>query len=264
MAMSQLGSVTTQIIAFEQPLSERVRTFLRLEFLFAQHKHHRGDRSTWGARSTLHALLDILTLVSRSDIKSEIIKELGDQQAALMRLKSRPGVDPTRLNAVLSEITASLNAMQGLSTQFIASALRDNEFLISVLHRSTIPGGTCVFDLPAYHYWLSQREEILRRDLDAWFADLKPYEQGIALLLRLLRSSTEAVSVVASGGMYLYSPNAAFSLVRVLVSPDYQVYPEISAGRHRFTIRFMALKDVNARSLQSSQDIPFQLQCCVL
>ena len=258
------ASGTSPIISFEQPLNERVRTFLRLEFLFAQHRNLRNDRSSWGARGTLHALLDILTLVSRSDIKSEIIKELADQQGALIRLKSRPGVDPTRLNAVLSEITNALNAMQGLSTQFIANALRDNEFLISVLHRSTIPGGTCVFDLPAYHYWLSQREESVRRDLDAWYADLKPYEQGIALLLRLLRSSTEVVSVIASGGMYLYSPNAAFSLVRVLVSPDYHVYPEISAGRHRFTIRFMALKDVNSRSLQSSQDIPFQLQCCVL
>jgi cell division protein ZapD len=262
--LNQPGSVNTQIIAFEQPLNERVRTFLRLEFLFAQHRHYRNDRSNWGARETLHSLLDILTLVSRSDIKAEIIKELSDQHAALMRLKARPGVDPGRLNTVLSEITTALNAMQSLSTQFIASALRDNEFLISVLHRSTIPGGTCVFDLPAYHYWLSQREETVRRDLDAWFGDLKPYEQAIALLLRLLRSSTEAVSVTAASGVYLYSPTATFALVRVLVSPDYQVYPEISAGRHRFTIRFMSLKDVNARNQQSSQDISFQLQCCVL
>src|SRR2546421_298867 len=83
---------------------------------------------------------------------------------------------------VLNEITTSLNAMQSLSSQFIASALRDNEFLISVLHRSTIPGGTCVFDLPAYHYWLAQREDSVRRDLDAWFGDLKPYEGAITLL----------------------------------------------------------------------------------
>ncbi len=262
--MNQIGSVTTPIIAFEQPLNERVRTFLRLEFLFAQHRHYRNDRSSWGVRATLHALLDILTLVSRSDIKAEIIKELNDQHAALLRLRARPGVDPGRLNTVLGEITTALNAMQSLTTQFIGSALRDNEFLISVLHRSTIPGGTCVFDLPAYHHWLNQPQDSVRRDLDAWFADLKPYELSIGLLLRLLRSSTEAVSVTAAGGLYLYSPTATFSLVRVLVAPDYQVYPEISAGRHRFTIRFMALKDVNARNQQSTQDIPFQLQCCVL
>jgi cell division protein ZapD len=263
--LNQPGSVTTSIISFEQPLNERVRTFLRLEFLFAQHKHYRtSDRSSWGNRGALHALLDILTLVSRSDIKAEIIKELADQQAALTRLKARPGVDPGRLNSVLNEITSALNAMQTLSSQFIAGALRDNEFLISVLHRSTIPGGTCVFDLPAYHFWLSRREEQVRRDLDAWFSDLKPYEFAIGLLLRLLRSSTEAIAVSATGGVYLYSPTATFSLVRVLVSPDYHVYPEISAGRHRFTIRFMSLKDVNARNQQSGQDIPFQLQCCVL
>lgn len=262
--MTQSGPATASIIAFEQPLNERVRTLLRLEFLFAQHRHHRNDRSPWGVRSTLHALLDILTLVSRSDIKSDIIKELNDQHAALLRLKARPGVDPDRLSAVLAEITAALNAMQSLTTQFIASALRDNEFLISVLHRSTIPGGTCVFDLPAYHFWLAQPQDNIRRDLDAWFADLKPYEQAINLLLRLLRSSTEAVAVTAVGGVYLYSPTATYTLVRVLVSPDFNVYPEISAGRHRFTVRFMGLRDVNIRSQQSAQDIPFQLQCCVL
>jgi cell division protein ZapD len=262
--LNQIGSVTTPVIAFEQPLNERVRTFLRLEFLFAQHRHHRNDRTSWGVRTTLHSLLDILTLVSRSDIKAEIVKELNDQHAALSRLKARPGVDPGRLTTVLNEIGGAQNAMQSLSSQFIGAALRDNEFLISVLHRSTIPGGTCVFDLPAYHFWLSQREESIRRDLDVWYADLKPYEGAIALLLRLLRSSTEAVSLTASGGLYLYNPTATFALVRVLVTPDHQVYPEISAGRHRFTIRFMALKDVNARNQQATQDIPFQLQCCVL
>jgi cell division protein ZapD len=258
------GPQTAAAIAYEQPLNERVRTFLRLEFLFSQHRYHRAERGTWGARATLHALLDILTVVSRSDIKSDIIKELNDQHAALLRLKTLPGVDQTRLDNVLAEINGAVNAMQSLTTQFITSALRDNDFLISVLHRSTIPGGTCVFDLPAYHYWLAQPTEVLKRDLDAWFADLKPYEQAVNLLLRLLRNSTEPMSVTAVGGVFLYSPTSTFTLVRVLVAPEIPVYPEISAGRHRFTVRFMNQRDVNVRSQQSTQDIAFKLQCCVL
>ena len=42
------------------------------------------------------------------------------------------------------------------------------------------------------------------------------------------------------------------------------VYPEISAGRHRFTVRFMNQRDVNTRPVQTGVDVPFQLQCCAL
>jgi cell division protein ZapD len=57
-----------QTVVYEQPLNERVRTFLRLEFLFQQHHHHRADKTHWGVRATLRALLDIYTVVSRSDL----------------------------------------------------------------------------------------------------------------------------------------------------------------------------------------------------
>jgi cell division protein ZapD len=132
-----------EAIVFEQPLNERIRTFLRLEFLFAQHDHHRADTSVFGARARLHALLDIFTVLGRSDLKKDVLKDLGEQHAMLSRLANRPGVDNTRLQGVLAEITAAVNGLQQLATQFASTALRDNEFLMSVHNRSSIPGGTC-------------------------------------------------------------------------------------------------------------------------
>ena len=85
-------------VVYEQPLNERVRTFLRLEFLFAQHHHHRADRTHWGVRATLRALLDIFTIVSRSDLKTEILKELSEQHGTLSRLQQRPGAVPERIS----------------------------------------------------------------------------------------------------------------------------------------------------------------------
>jgi cell division protein ZapD len=251
-------------IVFEQPLNERVRTFLRLEFLFSQHHHHRTDRSQWGVRATLRTLLDIFSIVSRSDLKTEILKELVEQHAALTRLQQRPGVDPTRLQSVLAELTQAVNAMQVLTTHAIGTVLRDNEFLISLLHRSTIPGGASAFDLPGFHHWLCQPYEHVRRDLDAWFADLVPFERSINLFLRLLRQSTTPLDEVARGGMFVYTPPGEFELVRVLINVESGLYPEISAGRHRFTVRFMAHRDVNTRATQAAHDVPFQLQCCAL
>lgn len=255
---------TGQTIVYEQPLNERVRTFLRLEFLFMQHHHHRADRTHWGVRATLRALLDIYTIVSRSDLKNEILKELTEQHGTLSRLQQRPGVDVARLQGVLAELNGAVNAMQVLTTHTLATVLRDNEFLISLLHRSTIPGGVGAFDLPSFHHWLAQPGEHVRRDLDAWFADLVPFDRAIDLHLRLLRQSTQAVDAVAKGGIHVYTPQAEYDLVRVLVSAGAGVYPEISAGRHRFTVRFMNQRDVNTRPVQTGADVPFQLQCCAL
>ncbi len=253
-----------ECIVFEQPLTERVRTFLRLELLFAQHRHHRADKTAFGARDTLSSLLDILVVISRSDLKSDIYKELQDQHALLTKMIARPDVDAERLRAVLAEITVALNGLQQLATQFAGSLLRGSDFLNALLNRSGIPGGTCGFDLPHYHFWLSQPHERVLRDLDAWFADLRPFEQAINLYLRLLRESVPGEDAMARGGICIYTPTGPSTLVRVHVASSAAVYPEISAGRHRFTVRFMSVRDANSRAQQAQQDIPFKLQCCLL
>lgn len=249
-------------IVFEQPLNERIRTFLRLEYLFGEYEHHRQGASPYGIRARLSALLDILTVLGRSDLKKDIVKDLAEQQAVLNRLGNRPGVDSARLQAVLAEINTALNNLQQLATQFASSALRDNEFLQSIMNRSTIPGGTCAFDLPAFHYWLSQPPEKVSRDIDAWFADLIPFAQAILLDLRILRGIVPIHEEVARRGTYVHAPQSQCTLLRVFVPREAGVYPEISAGSHRFTMRFMELRDVNQRATQTQRDIPFRLQCC--
>ena len=251
-------------VTFEQPLTERVRTFLRLEFLFNLYKHYRTDHSEAGTRASLQALLEILTVLSRSDLKNEVIKELSAQHTALTKLAARPNVDNARLQEILAEIALALNGMQQLSTQFASTLLRGNDFLIALLNRTGIPGGTCSFDLPAYHHWLSQPYELLKRDLDAWFADVRPFEKAITLYIRLLRNSVEPKTHLARAGMFVDIPQPACVLLRVTIPQETHTYPEISAGKHRFTVRFMQSNDVNNRSVQCAADISFQMQCCAL
>lgn len=251
-------------VIFEQPLTERVRLYLRLEFLFTQYRHARTDDSEWGVREALGTLLNIISLVARSDLKTEIIKELIAQQGVLTRLRERQEVDPERLGHVLNSISRALSAMQQLTTQATATGLRENEFLMTLANRSTVPGGTSHFDLPHFHCWLSQPSEVHRRDLTAWFADLAPFEAAIGLYLSLLRESTQPTLQTAAAGMFVHTPQSVFQLVRVIVPSTASLYPEISAGRHRFTIRFMALRDINTHAKQAAHDVPFHLQLCVL
>jgi cell division protein ZapD len=251
-------------IAFEHPLSERIRFLLRLEFLFAEFRHHRADTSVWGLRAGVHTFLDTLSVMGRTDMRTELLKELGDQQAALKRLARRPEVNPARLEQVQGELAAVIAGLHGMSSSHPAMMLRENEFLFAILNRSSIPGGICGFDLPAYHRWLSRPHEDAERDLETWSACLRPIERAIGLFLDLLRESSQPIERVAEGGVYLHVPQAPCQLVRVLLRADAAVYPEISAGKHRISIRLMRLGDVNARNVQAGGSIGFRLQCCYL
>src|SRR5262249_61878981 len=64
------------MLAFEQPLNERMRTFLRLDFLYNQALHHNEMASPWGSRAAMASLIDILAITTRGDVRSDVLKEL--------------------------------------------------------------------------------------------------------------------------------------------------------------------------------------------
>lgn len=252
-------------VIFEQPLTERVRAFLRLEFLFDEYAHSRAGQGAFGTRAAMRAFLEALAVIGRSDLRTDLMKDFAEQIARFTRLRSRPGVDHAQLDRVLAELRGAGVALQKLGgAVHPAQLLRENEFLFAVHNRSAIPGGSCAFDLPAYHRWLSRPEQETARDLNAWFAPLTPFELAIRLYLRLLRDSTQAAEHVAEGGVFLHTPQLSYSLIRVLVPDGADVYPEVSAGKHRISVRFMRLGDVNQRNVQAGGAIPFRLQLCSL
>ena len=63
-------------VYFEQPLNERMRNLLRLEHLFSLIDNRINNLSDWDCRNILEALLEIVDLLGRSDLKTDLIKEL--------------------------------------------------------------------------------------------------------------------------------------------------------------------------------------------
>jgi cell division protein ZapD len=86
------------------------------------------------------------------------------------------------------------------------------------------------------------------------------------MILSLIRDSATATPEVAEGGFYQKSldTSIAYQLIRVILPDDHACFAEISAGKHRFTLRFMQLTDLSSRATQCEQDIHFHLACCVL
>ena len=252
-------------IHYEQPLNERIRTFLRLEFLFRQTSRYLAGNSEWDSRNTLHSLLEIMHIFGRADLKTEAMKELDRHIQSLAKLEQNPNVDRSLLVGILDELDRLIDQLHAINGQII-STLKKNEFLSAIMQRSAIPGGTCDFDLPEYHFWLQQPAEQRTRDLSGWLHHFDSIAEAIQLILRLTRDSAVMRPEEAPGGFFqkTLDPNLPCQMVRVAVPAGTPYFAEISGGKHRFTVRFLEVPVIGERPLQTRQDVPFSLGCCII
>jgi cell division protein ZapD len=251
------------LVVYEQPLTERMRTFLRIEFLSRQAQHHARQPSAWSSRAAMTSLIEILAIVSRGDVRGEVLKDLERQSSILTGFASRTGVDRTRLDALLERISQLRVQLASCGAHY-TQPLKESEFLAAIRHRSAIPGGTCEFDLPDFKHWLNLPEEQRYADFQSWYRHLKPLCDAIGQLLWLTRESSPGRPEVANGGMFQYQIDRSIGcqLVRIAIPAGSDFYPEISGGQHRFTVRFLTWSGPEQRSVQVTEDVPFDLTCC--
>lgn len=248
---------------YEQPLSERMRTFLRLEFLYQQILYYTDREADWATRATIAALLEVLAILSRGDVRSDVHKELDHQLGILERYQSQPGVDGSRLDTLVHNLAASRDELNRIGTAFL-QPLKDCDFLNAIKHRSAIPGGTCEFDLPEYNHWLRQPFSRREQDVEVWLASIRPVCDAVAELLWLIRESAQPSERMAINGMYQHNmqKDGNCRLLRVSIAGGSSLFPEISGSQHRFTVRFLEWSTIDSRAVQTGHDVPFQLSIC--
>ena len=178
---------------YEQPLNERMRTFLRLDFLYQQALYHEEREDAWSTRAAVGSLLEILAITARGDMRSEVLKELERQMGIMHDYQARPGVDTGRLRAVLSNLERLRTELNSAGALFM-QRLRDSEFLNAIKHRSTIPGGTCEFDLPDYRHWLDQPFAVRSANYGEWMTTIRPLCDAVIELLWLTREAGAAAT----------------------------------------------------------------------
>lgn len=250
---------------YELPLTERLRTLLRLEKLFRLVHEARAGRDEASVVTALKSLIDIFDIISRIDVKSELVKELDRIRTVLTELANRPGVEASALEETLSRLQGVMGGLKS-PAYHPGAALRSDELVTQVRQRVAIPGGLCAFDVPALHFWLHQDPAVRARNLEGWWQDLAPLEEGCEVILSLLRSSTNGRDKCAERGFFQYNNEEGYplQLVRVRMPPAADSFPEISGGKHRFTIRFLTQPSTRARPQQVEHDVNFRLQVCWL
>ncbi len=250
-------------VTYEFPLNERMRTFIRLEQLFRHLHHFARGASEYDSRAAVDGLLDILAIFSRNDIRSELLKELERHYKVLARIARSQGIDRDKLASVVFRIDTLSERLRGINGK-LSAQLDSNGLFKSIAQRSAIPGGTCNFDLPGYHYWLQQPADRRQADLDAWIAPFNPIREALGFVLDTIRHSALPTQELAQAGFFQQNLDRSlpYQMLRVSLAADLPVFAEISGGKHRFTIRFMepAFED---RPRQTETDVPFQLTRCL-
>lgn len=249
------------MIIYEYPFNERIRNLLRLEdlhekFTFFQHQKYALDHQI--ALATIFEMLDV---VGRADLKSDLLQELERQKQVLAVFKSNPHVEAEKLDTVLAkleETSAALAAEQGRTGQTI----RDNEWLMSIRGRTVMPGGASEFDIPAYYAWQQQSFEKRFDNISVWFAPMRPLFNAIELVLRLLRDSGQMTTLKATAGHYQQMlQGKTYQMLRLSLDPKRGVIPEISANKYMLWVRFTT-QDGDQKPKPFENDVPFELTLC--
>ncbi|OCG15324.1 cell division protein ZapD [Gilliamella sp. WF3-4] len=242
-------------IIFEHPLNEKMRTWLRIEFLLNQlNTHCHFDQNN--ALLFFHALSELLEIIERNDVKGDLTKELESQKQKLTLWLTFDCVDHDLINELIRQF-------DGFSAQFneigrLGQPLRDDRFITAIRQRLMIPGGCCSFDLPSFHLWLNISQEKRDIQVKSWLEHLSTLDKSLTYYMQLIRQMGEFKRFVCFNNFF-QETNGDVNLVRIRVSSDKNVYPQVSGHMSRFSIRFLSLDvcdNVNTDKLE------FELACC--
>lgn len=251
------------MITYEFPLNERVRTMLRLEDLFGRVNHFIEGDSGYDHHAAIDVLFELIEVAGRADLKADLLQEMDRQKRLLMTLRENPDVSEDALDAVLDKIEHSCESLLSITGK-IGQHLRDNEWLMGIKQRANIPGGTCEFDLPSYHYWQQQDAATRRRYLDGWMEPLEPIRRGLSIVLKLLRESGKEHHFTAHHGNFQQMQGGRMAqMLRIVLDDKLPCIPEISANKYALSIRFIAA-NYAAKTTLFDKDVEFDLIFCSL
>jgi cell division protein ZapD len=252
------------VIRYEHPLNERIRTLMRLEDLFARVGFFIAQDAAPEHHSALLALFEITDVAARADLKADLVQELERQKQVLAPLRNNPAIDQAALEHLLGETDAVSSQLLGQQGK-AGTHLRDNEWLMAIKQRTAIPGGVCEFDLPAYHYWLHRTPEERRHDLAGWVEPFGPIATGASIVLRLLRENGRTSRHTAHRGVFqlMLTTAKVAQLLRLTLPRGLPCVPEISANKYALNIRFIGVSGMDRGSVYD-QDVEFDLMFCNL
>lgn len=237
-------------VLYEFPCNEKIRTYLRLENLFSRFDWFCQQTSPIPHLSAIGALFDLTDATARSDLRNELIQALDRRRQGI----ATDSDDYQKLSNLISRISRIV----GKSGQRI----RENEWLQLIRTRQALAGGTCEFDLPVLHHWLSRPARIRQAELRAWSEAFLPTRDAIQIVLSDLRASYQDEQLQTSEGSLQYSLHGRSPLLaRIALPAGTPVIPAMSANKYMLWLRF-STQDENYKLHPYKELVSFTLSLC--
>lgn len=251
------------VILYEYPFNERIRTYLRLEHLFRRLSELIARSHPLDHHFAIQTVFDIMEVGARSDLKSEILKDLDKHKQLYNSYRGNPAISESALDQFIARLDACFSVLHDDAGK-IGHALLENEWLLAVRSRITIPGGTCEFDLPAYHDWQHRAPAQRQQDLTEWAQELAGLIEPIQLLVALLRESATPLKVMALGGQFQQTlpQGKTYQLLRLWLDPALSLVPEISGNRLMFSVRLLQRNSDGRLVLAADQNAELEVTLC--
>ena len=241
------------MLSFDHPLSERVRSLIRIDHLFNRFNHNVESDDKWSHHVALSSLFEIMECSSRAELKLDILQELERQRQAV-RHRDNP--------AILDRIQRASQDLQDVQQKF-GQHLRENEWLMSLKQRIVMAGGTTPVELPSYYYWQKQPATLRRADLQRWSQVMMPTYHATKLLLEILRSNQRVMMCKTQKANYEHTSLAKnIHLLTVEIPQAAGVLPEVSANKYFTHIRFVQANQESMRGKPVEKDLEFKMMIC--
>lgn len=250
------------MILYEYPFNERIRTYLRLEQLFLRLQALATRETPIDHHYALATIFEIMDVGARSDLKTEVLKELDRQKHQLNGYRGNPAISEDVLDGITGELQACFSSLSDLCGK-VGQPLNEDELLMSIRSRIGIPGATFAFDLPAYHAWQHLAADVRQQDLQGWMSSLVPLAEAVSLLLRLVRNSGTAQRVLTCAGAYqqVLPQGRTFQLLRLRLNSALGLIPEISCTHLMVSVRLLC-RGSSGRLQTCRDNSMFELTLC--
>ncbi|OYQ74236.1 cell division protein ZapD [Wohlfahrtiimonas chitiniclastica] len=234
---------------YEFPLSEGVRRLLRAEMLFKQSQSHIEYDNPFSTIAALSALVDLVEVISKNNLKIEMIKQLD-------RLQYKEEISDAQRQE-MKELSQDL--VFGSVKAF--DEVKENIFLNVVRQRLKMTGGLGAFDLPNLHHWLRFEHGLRLEHMDRWFKQFAPTEKALNYVLSMLRALSDQEVCQFKQGLFYKTVKWDAELVRLDMG-DKMIYPEFSGNKQQLSIRLMEQTSPFDPVTQVKEDLEMVVERC--
>lgn len=245
---------------YEHPLNEKTRLFMRLSYLIKRFNFHLENPTPENCQAAIVVLLELYNLSSRLDVKNAALHVLDVQTQAVRLAEGLDGIDIARVKRILDKLEEKSKRLYSFRGQ-LGQHLKTHNFLNILKQRSSIAGGVNDLDIPLFNHWLNLPQDKRLEDLLSW---AKPYQiafEAVELLMALIYQGISTSDEVAKDGFYqaTLSHEIDYQIISISLEEKAEIYPEISAGKQRFSVRFVDASNLEEKGKQIVEDVDFTL-----